>query len=189
MLPQPNFGRDTGPTGPAKEEDGEDEKPRKKLLRLQIAMWIQVAFAVVLGNIHGFVVIASRGLTEAELLADFRERELPEDITPEEAARSAYETFQSTGYLAVMLGVAVLAILAAIVAALCAMRFKSRQKTVRRWAIGATGVLVVVGMFLSTQFSLLVAPWVFASVFALWWLFAGDIRYWFDEPSKTRAEG
>jgi hypothetical protein len=33
-----------------------------------------------------------------------------------------------------------------------------------------------------------VAPWVFASVLALWWLFSSDIRYWLSERAGTAPE-
>ena len=46
---------------------------------------------------------------------------------------------------------------------------------------GVNFALFIIGMFMSTVFGLLVAPWVFASVLALWWLFASDIRYWLSE--------
>ncbi|MDN3238207.1 hypothetical protein [Glycomyces tritici] len=189
MLPQPNFGRDKGPIEPAKDEHGEDEVPRKKLRRLQIAMWVQVVFAVLLGNLHAFRVIGARDISEAEILADYKEQPPPGGISPEDAARTAYETFQSTEFMVFMLAISGFAIVAAIVAALCAIRLKSRLKAVRWWAVGATAILFLVGMYMSTQFGLLVAPWVFASVLALWWLFASDIRYWLNESAKSRAEG
>jgi hypothetical protein len=100
-----------------------------------------------------------------------------------------YDLYQGTNFLVSNLTIAGVTVIAAIIAALCAIRFKSRLKVVRWWAVGATAVLFIVGMFMSTLFALYVAPWVFASVFALWWLFASDIRYWLSESSaKTEKD-
>jgi len=179
MLPQPNFGRDKKPVEPEKDANGEGAMPRKKLRRLQIAMWVQVVSAVVAGNILAFYVFSLRSATEAGLLAIYEENDAFKD--PAESARQAHELYQSTNFLVSNLVLAGLAVLAAIVAALCAIRFKSRLKAVRFWAVGATAILFVVGMFMSTFFFYYVGPWVFASVLSLWWLFASDIRYWLSE--------
>jgi hypothetical protein len=188
MLPQPNFGRDKGPIEPAKDEQGEDAMPRKKLFRLQIALWVQVVFAVLLGNLFAFNSVGARNVSQADILKHYQDNPPAEGVTPEEMAKTAYETFQSTGFLVMVLAIAGFAIVGAIVSALCAIRLKSRLKAVRWWAVGATAILFVVGMYMSTQFGLLVAPWVFASVLALWWLFATDIRYWLSETPKSLAE-
>ncbi|WP_205323660.1 hypothetical protein [Glycomyces sp. YM15] len=190
MLPQPNFGRDKGPIEPAKDENGEDAMPRKKLRRLQIALWVQVVFAVLLGNLFAFNSLQARNVSQAEILKHYQENPPAEGsgTTPEEMAKTAYETFQSTGFLVMVLVIAGFVLVAAIVSAMCAIRLKSRLKAVRWSAVAATAILFVVGMYMSTQFGLLVAPWVFASVLALWWLFASDIRYWLSETPKSLAE-
>jgi hypothetical protein len=186
MLPQPNFGRDKGPIEPEKDANGEDAMPRKKLLRLQIAMWIQVVCAVVAGNILAFYTFSLRDAKVEDLQAIYEENDAIDD--PAETARQAYELYQSTNFLASNLVIAGFAVVAAIIAALCVIRFKTRQKAVRWWAVAATAVLFVIGMFMSTVFGFLVAPWVFASVLALWWLFASDIRYWLSERSGTAPD-
>lgn len=186
MLPQPNFGRDKGPLEPERDTDG--AMPRKKLLRLQIAMWIQVVCAVVAGNILAFYTFSLRSATEADLLTLYERNDAVEDAA--QVAADMHTIYQSTNFLVANLVIAGIAVLAAIVAALCAIRFKSRLKLVRWWAVGATAVLFIVGMFMSTVFLLYVAPWVFASVLALWWLFASDIRYWLSESTpRSAAEG
>lgn len=176
MLPQPNFGRDKGPIEPEKDANGEGAMPRKKLLRLQIAMWIQVVCAVLAGNILAFYTFSLRGATLDELVEMYQGNEAVKD--PAKTAQDMYDLYQGTNFLVSNLTIAGVTVIAAIIAALCAIRFKSRLKVVRWWAVGATAVLFIVGMFMSTLFALYVAPWVFASVFALWWLFASDIRYW-----------
>lgn len=183
MLPQPNFGRDKGPIEPEKDANGEGAMPRKKLLRLQIAMWIQVVCAVAAGNILAFYTFSLRGATVDELLALYKENEAIDD--PAVMAQQAFDLYQSTNFLVSNLVIAGFAVVAAIIASLCAIRFKSRLKAVRWWAVGATAVLFIIGMFMSTVFGLYVAPWVFASVLALWWLFASDIRYWLSESQSA----
>jgi hypothetical protein len=185
MLPQPNFGRDKEPVEPEK-ADAAGAMPRKKLLRLQIAMWIQVVCAVIAGNILAFYTLSLRGATQDDLLGIYKANDAIEN--PSEAARDMFELYQSTNFLVSNLAIAGFAVLAAIVAALCTIRFKTRSKAVRWWAVGATAILFIVGMFMSTIFLLYVAPWVFASVLALWWLFSSDIRYWMSETSPRRAE-
>lgn len=189
MLPQPNFGRDKEPDrgAPEPETADGDDKPRKKLLRLQIAMWVQVVCAVIACNILAFYTFSLRGATVDDLRSIYEENDAVED--PATTAQQAYELYQSTNFLASNLVIAGIAVLAAIIAALCTIRFKTRLKAVRWWAVGATAVLFIVGMFMSTVFLLYVAPWVFASVLALWWLFASDIRYWLSEsPSREPKE-
>jgi hypothetical protein len=182
MLPQPNFGRDKGPIEPAKDANGEDERPRKKLLRLQIAMWVQVVSGVLAGNLLIFSTITWRDATLEEISKTYGA----------EDAEQLRETFHSTNFLVSNLSGAAVIIIAAIVAALCAVRFKSRLKSVRWWAVGATAVLFVSGMLMSVTLGLLVAPWVFAAVLSLWWLFAADIRHWMNrrqgEPLNEAEE-
>jgi hypothetical protein len=183
MLPQPNFGRDKEPVEPEKDSDG--AMPRKKLLRLQIAMWVQVVCAVIAGNILAFYTFSLRGASVDDLRSIYEENDAVDD--PAGTAQQAYELYQSTNFLASNLVIAGIAVLAAIIAALCTIRFKTRLKAVRWWAVGATAFLF--GMFMSTVFLLYVAPWVFASVLALWWLFASDIRWWLSEsPSRGPKE-
>ncbi|HEX2145997.1 MAG TPA: hypothetical protein VHG10_15975, partial [Glycomyces sp.] len=181
MLPQPNFGRDKRPVEPEKkdEQDGEDAMPRKKLLRLQIAMWVQIVSAVIAGNILAFYTFSLRSTSLEDLTALYEKNDIADDAAA--VARDMFAIYQSTNFLVSNLVIAGFAVVASIIAALCAIRFKSRLKAVRWWAVGATAVLFIVGMFMSTIFLLYVAPWVFASVLALWWLFAGDIRSWLNE--------
>jgi small-conductance mechanosensitive channel len=181
MLPQPNFGRDKDPVEPDK-ADADGAMPRKKLLRLQIAMWIQVVCAVIAGNVLAFYTFSLRGATVDELTSIYEDSGASDN--PAETAQAAYELYQSTNFLVSNLVIAGFAVVAAIIAALCTVRFKSRLKAVRWWAVGATAVLFIIGMFMSTVFLLYVAPWVFASVLALWWLFASDIRYWMSESAS-----
>jgi hypothetical protein len=178
MLPQPNFGRDKGPIEPDKDANGEDERPRKKLLRLQIAMWVQVVSAVLAGNLLVFSTITWRSASLEEITKAYGEKD----------AQALYDLYQSTNYLVGNLVGAGIIIIAAIIGALCAVRFKSRLKTVRWWAVGATAILFVSGMLMSVSLQLLVAPWVFASVLALWWLFASDIRAWMDRRQSRPAK-
>jgi hypothetical protein len=178
MLPQPNFGRDKGPIEPDKDANGEDERPRKKLLRLQIAMWVQVVSAVLAGNLLVFSTITWRSASLQEVAKAYGE----------EDAKALYDLYQSTNYLVGNLVGAGIIIIAAIIGALCAVRFKSRLKVVRWWAVGATAILFVSGMLMSVSLQLLVAPWVFASVLSLWWLFSSDIRSWLDQGQSRRAK-
>ncbi|MCC3761689.1 hypothetical protein K3N28_01195 [Glycomyces sp. TRM65418] len=184
MLPQPNFGRDKDPVGP--DEDADDAMPRRKLLRLQIAMWIQVVCAVIAGNILAFYTFSLRGATVEDLQSIYEGSDAVDD--PAATAQQAFELYQSTNFMVSNLVIAGFAIVAAIIGALCAIRFKTRLKVVRWWAVGATAVLFIIGMFMSTVFGLYVAPWVFASVLALWWLFSSDIRYWLSESGTRRAK-
>lgn len=189
MLPQPNFGRDRDPGKGAPEPEGDDPNAKpKKLLRLQIALWVEVVSAVVAGNILAFYTFSLRSATVAELTDVYESSGMDLDQTPAETAQAAHDFYQSTNFLASNLVIAGFALVAAIVAALCAVRFKSRQKAVRWWAVGATAVLFIVGMFMSTIFGLYVGPWVFASILALWWLFSADIRYWMDGSAAPVAE-
>ncbi|WP_030160117.1 hypothetical protein [Glycomyces sp. NRRL B-16210] len=183
MLPQPNFGPNREPVGP--DEDDSDAPPRK-LRRLQIAMWIQVVCAVLAGNVYAFNAVSARSVSREDILEYYTEYP-PVEGDPAEVAQAAYTTFQSTSFLVTSLVIAGLAVVAAIIAAMCAIRFKSRLKAVRWWAVGATAVLFVEGMYMSVQFGLLVAPWVFASVLALWWLFSSEIRYWMNESFQKAA--
>ncbi|MEU5155939.1 hypothetical protein [Glycomyces sp. NPDC021274] len=185
MLPQPNFGRDKGPIEPAKDEQGEDEMPRKKLLRLQIAMWVQVASAVLAGNFLAMAAISTRSASLAEVE---EMHENPDFLSPSGTPQGDFDYFQSTEYLAVYMTIAGITIITAIVAALSAIRFKSRLKVVRWSAVAATAVLFVIGMLMSPGVGIIVAPWVFASVLALWWLFSSDIRHWLDKSAKRGAE-
>ncbi|MQM24801.1 hypothetical protein [Glycomyces albidus] len=180
MLPQPNFGRDRDPGKGAPEPEGDDPNARpKKVLRLQIALWVQVVSAVFAGNFYALNVMSSRSTSYEEILEFYTENP-PAEGTPEALARAAHDTFQSTAFLVAGFTIAGITILAAIIMAMCTLRFKTRAKAVRWWAVGATAVSFLVAMFMSTQFSLLVAPWVFGAVLALWWLFSSDIRYWMD---------
>ena len=192
MLPQPNFGRDREPAKGAprpKEEADPNPKPRK-ILRLQIAMWVQIVSSVLAGNFFIWSTITYRSASLDDL------RTIAEDAGMEEPAKAAQEAFdfyQSTNFLVSNVTVGGITLLAAIIAALCALRFKSRLKVVRWWAVGTTAVLFIVGMLMSPQLSLLVAPWIFASVLALWWLFSSDIRWWMSEsqskgPRTAEAE-
>ncbi|GAA1672056.1 hypothetical protein GCM10009830_17760 [Glycomyces endophyticus] len=191
MLPQPNFGRDRDPGKGAPEPEGDDPNAKpKKVLRLQIALWVQVVSAVVAGNILAFYAFSLRSATMDELTEIYESAEIDD---PAGTAQTAHDLYQSTNFLASNLAIAGFALVAAIIAAMCAIRFKTRQKSVRWWAVGATAVLFIVGMFMSTVFGLYVAPWVFASVLALWWLFSSDIRYWMDggaapEPEPRRKQ-
>ncbi|PRY57450.1 hypothetical protein [Glycomyces artemisiae] len=189
MLPQPNFGRDRDPGKGAPEPEGDDPNAKpKKLLRLQIALWVEVVSAVVAGNILAFYTFSLRSASVAELTDVYENSNMDLDQTPAETAQAAHDFYQSTNFLASNLVIAGFALVAAIVAALCAVRLKSRQKAVRWWAVGATAVLFIVGMFMSTIFGLYVGPWVFASILALWWLFSADIRYWMDGSAAPAAE-
>jgi hypothetical protein len=184
MLPQPNFGRDKGPVPPDKDADGEDEMPRKKLLRLQIAMWVQVVSGVLAGNLVAVTTLSARSVSLADIEENYRD---PDFLGPTGTAQGDFDYYQSDSFLAVYLTIAGVTIIAAIVAALCAIRFKSRLKAVRWSAVAATAILFVIGMLMSIGVGLVVAPWVFASVLSLWWLFASDIRYWLNKSAK-RAE-
>lgn len=189
MLPQPNFGRDREPAkgAPKSEEDADPDAKPRKLLRLQIAMWVQVVSAVVAGNILAFYTISLRSATVGDLTEIYEQAPNPVD-DPAGLAQEAYELYQGQSFLVSNFVVAGIAVLAAIVAAMCAIRFKSRLKSVRWWAVGATGVLFIMGMFMSTVFLLYVAPWVFASVLALWWLFSSDVRWWMSETQAKTAK-
>ncbi len=188
MLPQPNFGRDRDPGKGAPEPEGDDPNAKpKKVLRLQIALWIQVVSAVFLGNFYAFRVMGSRSTSYEEILEFYTENP-PDEGTPEEFSQALYDTFQSTAFLVTGIVIAGITLVAAIILAMCALRFKTRAKAVRWWAVGATAVSFLVAMYMSTQFGLLVAPWVFAGVLALWWLFSSDIRYWMDGGPVPEAE-
>ncbi|MCH7229854.1 hypothetical protein L0U85_03120 [Glycomyces sp. L485] len=178
MLPQPNFGPSSGP----EDNDDEVEGPPKQFRRLRIALWVQAALAVLAGNFLTVTVFTYRSMSAADLTEAFTETEGAEAAAS--LARDAHEYYQTTGFLAANLTIAGITILAAIVAALCAMRFKNRMKVVRRSAIAASIVLFLAGMLMTTVFGYLVAPWVFASVLSLWWLFSADIRHWMDRSSK-----
>jgi hypothetical protein len=186
MLPQPNFGRDREPAkgAPQPEEDADPDARPRKVRWLQIAMWIQIVSAVLAGNFFIWSTITYRSATLDDL------RTIAEDSGMEEpakAAQEAYDFYQGTNFLVSNLTIGGITLIAAIIAALCAIRFKSRLKVVRWWAVGATAVLFIVGMLMSPQFSLLIAPWVFASVLSLWWLFSSDMRWWMSETqAKTR---
>jgi hypothetical protein len=188
MLPQPNFGRDKEPDRGAPEPEAADgdEKPRKKLLRLQIAMWVQALSAVVAGNLAAYLTFLYRGATLEDLTELY---ENPDYLGPIGSAQGDFDYYQSSSFLIWTLTVAGLTVLAAIVATLCAIRFKTRLKAVRWTAVGATAVLFVCGMLMSTLFYYYVAPWVFASVLALWWLFASDIRHWMNKSAKRAPRG
>lgn len=187
MLPQPNFGRDREPAKGAPKPEGEadpDAKPRQ-LLRLQIAMWVQIASSVLAGNFFIWSTITYRSASLEDL------RKIAEDTGLEDPAKTAQEAFdfyQSTNFLVSNLTIGGITLIAAIIAALCVLRFKSRLKAVRWWAVGATAVLFIVGMLMSPQFGLLIAPWVFAAVLSLWWLFSGDVRYWMSETQAAKAK-
>jgi hypothetical protein len=180
MLPQPNFGRDREPDkGAPKSEDADaDVKPRN-LLRLQIAMWVQVVSAVLAGNILAWGTFTQRAASVEDLTKVYTDSGQYDD--PAQTARDFHEVFQSTNFLVTNLVGAGLMLVAAIIAAMCIIRFKSRHKVVRWWAVGSTAFLFVIGMLMAPQFGLLVGPWVFASVLSLWWLFSSDIRYWLSE--------
>jgi hypothetical protein len=182
MLPQPNFGPDKGPV--ARDEPDPDAKPRK-LFRLQIAMWIEVVCAVLAGNILVWGTLTQRNASLQDLVDVFTAAEGYDD--PVKSANDAYAMYQSTNFLDSNLVAAGITIVAAIIAAMCIIRFKSRIKAVRWWAVGSTAILFVVGMLMSVQLGILVAPWVFAAVLALWWLFSSDVRFWLSRSySKAR---
>ncbi|GAB3650808.1 hypothetical protein [Glycomyces tarimensis] len=176
MLPQPNFGHSSGP-----EDDDKDEVegPPRQIGRLRIAMWVQAVCAVLAGNFLIVTVFAYRAMSVEDLIDA-----APDVDDAASLARDAHEYYQSTDFLAMYLTLAGVAILCAIVAALCALRLKTRMRAVRRTAIAVTIVLFLAGMLMTGIFSYLVAPWVFASVLALWWLFAGDVRHWMTEKSR-----
>lgn len=177
MLPQPNFGPASEPD-PVSSDDEEEAGPPKQLRRLRIAMWVQAVCAVLAGNFLVVAVFSYRGMTLGELT------EVYEGVEGEDAsalARDAFEYYQGTSFLASTLTMAGVAILAAIVTALCAMRFKTRLKAIRWTAIITSVLLFLTGMLMTTVFSYYVAPWVFASVLSLWWLFSGDVKWWMSE--------
>lgn len=180
MLPQPNFGPSSGPE-PEGDND-EVEGPPKQIGRLRIALWVEALLAVLAGNFLTVTVFAYRGMSVEELTDAFAEGESAENAAS--LARDAHEYYQSASFLASNLSIAGVTIIAAIIAALCALRLKSRLKVVRRTAIAMSILLFLGGMLMTTVFGYLVAPWVFASVLALWWLFAADTRYWMSETSK-----
>lgn len=188
MLPQPNFGRDRDPGKGAPEPEGDDPHARpKQVLRLQIALWVQVVSAVFAGNYFGLGIWSSRSASYEEML-EFYTANPPDEGTPEEAARAFYDLYQSTGFLVAGFTVAGVTILAAIIMAMCTLRFKTRSKAVRWWAVGATAVSFLAAMLMSSEFGYLVAPWVFAAVLSLWWLFSSDIRYWMDGSPVRQTE-
>lgn len=178
MLPQPNFGPEKRPVTP--DEADSDATPRK-LRRLQIAMWVQIVSSVLAGNLFIWNTMTYRSATLEDLQKIAEDRDFEE---PMKAAQEAFDFYQSTNFLVSNLAVGAIVLLAAIIATLCTIRFKSRLKVVRWWAVGMTAIMFIVGMLMSPQLSLLVAPWVFASVLSLWWLFSSDIRYWMDKSTR-----
>ncbi|GAB3229160.1 hypothetical protein GCM10027447_22160 [Glycomyces halotolerans] len=176
MLPQPNFGPASGP------DDDEVEGPPRQLGRLRIAVWVQAVCAVLASNFLAVSVFTWRSMSQEELEEAFGESEGPEEAA--QLAEELHEFYQGTSFLVSNLTMAGVTILAAIVIALCALRFKSRYKIVRRLAIAMSIILFLSGMLMTTIFSYLVAPWVFASVLSLWWLFNADVKYWFSESAK-----
>ncbi|THV37049.1 hypothetical protein [Glycomyces buryatensis] len=181
MLPQPNFGPNPEPAGSGDEEvDG----PPKQLRRLRIAIWVQVVFGVLAGNLMIVNMFSLRQSSTDELVATYTDVYVDQGETQANAvkfAQDSAEYFHSSSYLTSTLVIGGLAVVAAVIGALCAVRLKTRLKAVRWWAVGATAVLFIIGMLTSTSFGLMVAPWVFASVLALWWLFARDVRQWLNE--------
>ncbi|MEU6857386.1 hypothetical protein AB0B28_00715 [Glycomyces sp. NPDC046736] len=182
MLPQPNFGPDRGPA--SADEPDPDAKPRK-LFRLQVAMWVVVVSAVLAGNILVWGTLTQRNASRADLFELFSGDERFDD--PGKAADEAYAVYQSTNFLVSNLVAAGIVIIAAIIAAMCIIRFKTRIKSTRWWAVASVAILFVVGMLMSVQLGLLVAPWVLGAVLALWWLFSSEIRFWLNQ-SYTKAE-
>jgi magnesium-transporting ATPase (P-type) len=188
MLPQPNFGRDREPAKGAPESEAEADpnaKPRK-IFRLQIAMWVQIVSSVLAGNFFIWSTITYRSASLDDLRTIAEDNDMEE---PAKAAQEAFEFYQSTNFLVSNVTVGAITLLAAIIAALCVLRFKSRLKVVRWWAVGTTAVLFIVGMLMSPQLSILVAPWIFASVLALWWLFSSDVRWWMSESQAKSPKG
>ncbi|THV28942.1 hypothetical protein [Glycomyces paridis] len=181
MLPQPNFGPDRSPVEP---DLPDPDAPPRKLRRLQIAMWIQVVSAIVAGNLFAFAIIQFRSASLADIEILYEDADY---IGPGGTAQSDYDYYQSSGFLVPYLTIAAIILVTAIVAAMCAIRFKSRLKVVRWTAAVATAILFVVAMLLSSSYGILVAPWVFSAVLALWWLFSSDLRRWLNRSSR-RAE-
>lgn len=177
MLPQPNFGpaSDPGPSGGDEEELG----PPKQIRRLRIAMWVQAVCAVLAGNFLIVAVLTYRGMSLEELTELYQDVEGIDD--PAAEIQRVYDTYQSSGFLASYLTMSIVIVLAAVVTALCAMRLKTRLRAVRWTAAGSSVLLFLGSMLLSPMFGYLVAPWVFAAVLSLWWLFSSDVRWWMSE--------
>ncbi|GAB4005510.1 hypothetical protein GCM10029992_53560 [Glycomyces albus] len=181
MLPQPNFGPASEPD-PVGGDDDEELGPPKQIGRLRIAMWVQAVCAVIAGNFLVVAVFSYRGMTLDELTDIYDGAEGVDD--PAGLAQDAFDYYQGTGFLASTLTMAIVAVLAAIVTALCAMRLKTRLKSVRWTAVVTSVLLFLTGMLMTTVFGYWVAPWVVASVLSLWWLFAGDVRWWMSEKRR-----
>lgn len=179
MLPQPNF-------GPASEPDRDDEEeagPPKQIRRLRIALWVEAVFAVIAGNLLVVSVFASRAFSLDDLTEQYAKTESAKDAAS--LAKDTYEYYQSSGFMVWNLSMAGVTLLAAIVTALCAMRLKTQLKAVR-WTAAITSILLfLAGMLMTVAFGYLVAPWIFAAVLALWWLFSSDVRYWMSESAKA----
>lgn len=158
MLPQPNF-------GPSSEPDDGDEPagPPKKVGRLRIALWAQALAAILAGN-YLFLILLQINQMSASELADSGLSSNP-DLTP----------------WWVIVGVT---LMCAVISALCAVRLKSRLRAVRFWGMGASFPLFLAGMFMSPIFGYLIGILVFASLFALWWLFSGDVKHWMTESGR-----
>lgn len=190
MLPQPNF----GPSSPVPDSgDDEDEGPPKKLGRLRIALWVQTVFAVLAGNLLVVNLMAFRQASRDELVEARTDLYLDGGATQADAeslARGDADYFHGTTYLSTTIAIAALLILAAILSALCAIRLKTRLKVVRRLAIAASIVLLLLGMLSTLQSGglfLLLMLWVFASILAVWWLFSGDVKHWMTESTPSAA--
>lgn len=180
MLPQPNFGPTSSPG------DDESEGPPRQVGRLRIALWVQTAFAVLAGNYLVVSLFVARQATLDQLIEIYAEVD-----SPRETAEQALEYYRSTEFLVGNLAFAGIMVIAAIVSALCAMRLKTRLKSVRRLAITASIVLLIFAMLTTLQlpgFFMVLMLWVFASIMAVWWLFAGDVKHWMTAAVPAAAE-
>ncbi|WP_026931845.1 hypothetical protein [Glycomyces tenuis] len=186
MLPQPNFGPTS--SGPPDDNDEADEGPPRKLGRLRIALWVQTAFAVLAGNYLVLSVFSARQATLDQLIELSAEAEVE---SPTEAGQELFDFYNSTQFLVANLIPAGIMVIAAVLSALCAVRLKTRLKTVRRVAIATSIVLLLLAMLTTLMvpaFFLILMIWVFASILAVWWLFSGDVKDWMSESTPPAPE-
>jgi hypothetical protein len=184
MLPQPNF----GPTSAGPPDDETEEGPPKKLSRLRVALWVQTVFAVLAGNYLVMSVLSARQATLDELVEITTRAEVE---APAEAARELFDFYNSTQFLVANLIPAGIMVVAAVLSALCAVRLKTRLKSVRRVAIAASIVLLLLAMLTTLMvpgFFIVLMIWVFASILAVWWLFSGDVKHWMTESMRSEPE-
>lgn len=176
MLPQPNFGPTS--SGPPDNDAEGDEGPPRKIGRLRIALWVQTVFAVLAGNYLVISIVSARQATLDQLVEIAIESEID---SPTTAAQELFDFYNSTQFLVSNLVPAGIMVIAAVFSALCAMRLKTRLKSVRRVAIAASIVLLLLAMLTTLMvpaFFLILMIWVFASILAVWWLFSGDVKDW-----------